>query len=76
MCTLIGYRTMTEKTLEEVYKGCQHKLSKLIQEEQGELNALSKFCSNCNIKPNCDGMSLCWDCYKKEVNECIKKYLF
>ena len=37
MCTLIGYRTMTEKTLEEVYKGCQHKLSKLIQEEQGEI---------------------------------------
>ncbi len=38
MCTLIGYRTMTEKTLEEVYKGSQHKLSKLIQEQQGIVN--------------------------------------
>jgi len=38
MCTLIGYRTMTEKTLEEVYKGCQHKLHKLIQESQGEID--------------------------------------
>jgi len=34
MCGLNGYKTMTEKTLEEVYKGCWTKTVKYIQETQ------------------------------------------
>jgi len=34
MCGLVGYKPMVDKTLEEVYKGCRHKLAKYIQETQ------------------------------------------
>ena len=36
-CTLVGYKPMPEKTLEETHKGERHNLSKLIQEQQGEV---------------------------------------
>jgi len=38
MCILNGYKRMPDKTLEKIYKGSQHKLSKLIQESQGEID--------------------------------------
>ena len=38
MCGLNGYKTMTEKTLEEYYKGCRHNVFKFVQESQGEID--------------------------------------
>ena len=36
-CSLDGYKSMVDRTLEEVYKGCCTKAVKFIQEQQGEV---------------------------------------
>jgi len=36
MCKLQGYKTVRQKTLEELYKGKRHELSKWVQETQAD----------------------------------------